>query len=117
MHVSRWEEVEAKPVTDPGARGVSIRVLMGENVGAPTFTMRHFSLAPGGSTPYHSHPWEHEVYVLAGRGKAMRKSGETEVAKGSFVYVPPDEEHSFTNAGDGPFEFLCVIPAAKLCLR
>ena len=117
MHVSRWEEVEAKPVTDPGARGVSIRVLMGENVGAPTFTMRHFSLAQGGSTPYHSHPWEHEVYVLSGTGKVLRKDGETEVAKGSFVYVPLDEEHSFVNAGDNSFEFLCVIPAAKLCLR
>jgi quercetin dioxygenase-like cupin family protein len=117
MHVSRWEEVEAKPVTDPGARGVSIRVLMGENVGAPTFTMRHFSLAQGGSTPYHSHPWEHEVYVLSGTGKVLRKGGETEVAKGSFVYVPLDEEHSFVNAGDNSFEFLCIIPAAKLCLR
>jgi quercetin dioxygenase-like cupin family protein len=117
MHVSRWEDVEAKPVDDPGARGVSIRVLMGENVGAPTFAMRRFSLSPGGGTPYHSHPWEHEVYVLSGNGKVMRKGGETEIATGSFVYVPPDEEHSFTNAGDGPFDFLCVIPAAKLCFR
>jgi len=117
MHVSRWEEVEAKPVTDPGAKGVSIRVLMGENVAAPTFTMRHFSLEPGGSTPYHAHPWEHEVYVLSGTGNILRKGGETKVAPGSFAYVPPDEDHSFVNTGEGPFEFLCVIPAAKLCLR
>jgi len=117
MHVSRWEDVEAKPVSDPGARGVSIRVLMGENVGAPTFTMRHFSLAPGGSTPYHAHPWEHEVYVLTGKGKVLRKGGDSEVGPGNFVYVPPDEEHSFVNEGNGPFEFLCIIPAAKLCLR
>lgn len=117
MHVSRWEEVEGKPVTDPGAKGVSIRVLMGDNVGAPTFSMRHFELSPGGSTPYHTHPWEHEVFVLSGKGKLLRKGGETGIGPGSFVYVPPDEEHSFVNGGDAPFSFLCVIPATKFCLR
>jgi hypothetical protein len=33
-------------ITDPGAEGITIRVLMGDNVGAPTFTMRHFEIAP-----------------------------------------------------------------------
>ena len=117
MHAAQWKEIEGKTVTEPGARGVTIRVLMGENVGAPTFTMRHFEIAPGGATPYHTHPWEHEVYVLSGKGKARRKGGETEVGPGSFVYVAPDEEHNFENAGDAPFSFLCVIPAAKFCLR
>ncbi len=117
MLVSRHSEVEGKPVTESGAKNVTIRVLMGENVGAPNFTMRHFTLAPGGSTPYHTHPWEHEVYVLSGTGKALRKGGETEVSPGSFVYVPPDEEHSFVNAGESPFVFLCVIPATKVCHR
>ena len=45
------------------------------------------------------------------------EGGETEVGPGSFVYVAPDEEHNFENAGDTPFTFLCVIPAAKFCLR
>lgn len=117
MHVSRWDAVEARPVTDPGAENVTIRILMGDNVGAPTFAMRHFSVGKGGSTPYHTHPWEHEVYVLSGKGKVARKGGETPVEPGSFVFVPPDEEHSFSNAGEDPFEFLCIIPAAKYCLR
>ena len=117
MHTATWSEVEGKPVTEPGARGVTIRVLMGDNVGAPTFTMRHFEVAPGGATPYHTHPWEHEVYVLSGKGKARRKDGETAVGPGSFVFVAGGEEHSFENAGDAPFTFLCVIPATKVCLR
>jgi quercetin dioxygenase-like cupin family protein len=117
MHVASWEDVEGKQVTDAGARGVTIRVLMGENVGAPTFAMRHFSLAPGGNTPRHAHSWEHEVYVLSGKGTVVRPDGETEIVPGNFIYVPPDEEHSFVNAGEHPFEFLCVIPAAKLCIR
>jgi quercetin dioxygenase-like cupin family protein len=47
----------------------------------------------------------------------VRPDGETEIVPGNFIYVPPDEEHSFVNAGEHPFEFLCVIPAAKLCIR
>lgn len=116
MHTAKWSAIEGKPVTDPGAKGVTIRVLMGQNVGAPNFTMRHFEIAPGGHTPLHSHPWEHEVYVLSGKGIARRKNGQSEVGPGFFVYVPPGEEHNFANAGDEPFTFLCVIPAANLCL-
>ena len=117
MHVGCWKDVEGKAVADPGAEGVTIRVLMGDNVGAPTFTTRHFEVAPGGHTPFHAHPWEHEVFVLSGKGKVLRKGGETEVGPGSFVFVPPDEEHAFANAGGEPFSFLCAIPAAKVCLR
>ena len=117
MHVGSLQDVEGKAVTDPGASGVTIRVLMGDNVGAPTFATRHFEVAPGGHTPFHAHPWEHEVFVLTGKGKVLRKGGETEVGPGSYVYVPPDEEHAFANTGAGTFTFLCAIPATKVCLR
>ncbi|HEX9191576.1 MAG TPA: cupin domain-containing protein, partial [Candidatus Deferrimicrobiaceae bacterium] len=80
-------------------------------------TTRHFELAPGGHTPFHAHPWEHEVFVLSGKGMVLRAGGETEVGPGSFVFVPPDEEHAFANAGSETFSFLCAIPAAKACLR
>ncbi len=113
MHVAKWNEVEGKGVSEAGANGVTIRVLMGDNVNAPTFVMRHFEIAPGGGTPYHTHPWEHEVYVLSGRGRVRRKGGETELEAGSFVYVAPDEEHNFVNTGAAPFAFLCVIPSKK----
>jgi quercetin dioxygenase-like cupin family protein len=117
MHVAKWDEVEAKGVSEQGAEGVTLRVLMGENVGAPTCAMRRFDVAPGGRTPYHAHPWEHEVYVLSGKGKVRRAGGESAVEGGSFVYVAPGEEHSFANVGEEPFVFLCVIPVAKPCVK
>ena len=117
MHVGEWAHVEGKAVREAGAKGVTIRVLMGDNVGAPNFVMRHFEIAPGGCTPYHAHPWEHEVYVLGGTGAVCRKDGETPIGPGSFVYIPPDEEHNFLNAAGAPLTFLCVIPATRVCLR
>jgi quercetin dioxygenase-like cupin family protein len=118
MHVAKWNEADAKGVAEPGAEGVTIRVLMGDNVGAPNFAMRRFELAPGGRTPYHAHAWEHEVYVLSGRGKVRRAGGgESEIEGGSFVFVAPDEEHNFVNVGDAPFVFLCVVPVSKPCVK
>ena len=117
MHTAKWDDIEGTEITEPGATGVTIRVLMGDNVGAPSFTMRHFEIATGGYTPFHAHPWEHEVYVLSGTGTVRQKDGQKAVGPGSFVYVPPDEEHNFENAGDVPFSFLCVIPARRPCVR
>jgi quercetin dioxygenase-like cupin family protein len=117
MHIGAWKDVEGKAATDAGAGGVTIRVLMGDNVGALNFTLRHFEVLPGGHTPFHAHPWEHEVFVLSGKGKVKRKDGEADVGPGSFVFVPPDEEHAFANTGTDTFSFLCAIPATKACLR
>jgi len=86
------------------------RVLIGPEQGAEEFVMRLFTLSKGGSTPYHTHPWEHEVFVISGTGKVRSVSGLVDVGAGDFVYVPADDEHQFVNAGGDPFEFLCVVP-------
>jgi len=86
------------------------RVLIGPDQGAPNFIMRLFTLEQGGFSPYHTHPWEHEAFVLSGRGTVKGKDGETQVEAGDFVFVPPNEEHQFLNSGEEPFEFLCIIP-------
>ena len=88
MHTAKWNDIEGKAVTDAGAKGVTIRVLMGDNVGAPTFTMRHFEIAPGGRTPFHAHAWEHEVYILSGRGKVRQKDGDREGARSPSSSCP-----------------------------
>ena len=48
------------------AEGTSIQVLTADG---PNFVMREFTIAPGGHTPHHTHPWEHHTYILAGKGK------------------------------------------------
>ena len=86
------------------------RVLIGPEQGAPTFVMRLFTVEADGCSPYHTHPWEHEVFVLAGKGTVKSPDGEVQVSAGDCVYVPPNEEHQFLNAGADPFEFLCIVP-------
>lgn len=115
MYVSKLEELESRRVEDPEAEGVTSRTLGGGKLGNPNFDMRHFTVAPGGHTSFRACPWETEIFVLSGRGKALRMSGETEIGPGSFVFVPPGEEHGLANNGDEPLSYLCVIPAAKYC--
>lgn len=86
------------------------RVLIGPEEGAPNFVMRRFTIGPDGHSPYHTHPWEHQVYVLAGRGEVRFAGGVAAVKPGNFAYVPPMDEHQFVNTGDEAFEFLCVVP-------
>jgi len=106
MKVSDYLDI--KPVQE--LPGVVKREVINADDGAPNFCMRVFEVEPGSSTPSHSHPWEHEVFVLSGRGVVLGGEGETQIAKDSVVFVPPDEHHCFVNNGDEPLRFICVIP-------
>ena len=80
--------------------------------GAPHFAMRQFEVAAGGYTPRHSHPYEHEVYVLDGTGVVYEGDTPHPLRAGDVVFVKPDEVHQFRNSGAGPLRFLCLIPNA-----
>jgi len=102
-----------KPVAMEGARGAVIRELITDRDGAPTFAMRLFELAPEGHTPKHSHPHEHEIYILAGAGQLGGAAGGRPLRQGDAVFVPGGVEHQFANTGSGPLRFLCLIPIEK----
>ena len=106
MKIYHYEEVEAFQKSP----GVMQRTLIGPEQGAPNFVMRLFELAPGTSPRYHSHSWEHEVFVLSGRGIVRSESGDTEIAEGSVAFIEPNEPHGLANSGDEPLRFICLIP-------
>jgi quercetin dioxygenase-like cupin family protein len=106
MKVQNYLDTEA--IED--APGVSHRVVIGADDGAPTFIMRVFEVKTGSSTPFHSHPWEHEVFVLSGKGVVRGRKGERLLGEGTVVFVAPNEEHCFSNTGSAPLRFICVIP-------
>ena len=59
-----YSEVEAEKVTVEGAKDVTVRWVISEDDGAPNFAMRIFEFKPDGHSPYHSHDWEHEIFIL-----------------------------------------------------
>jgi quercetin dioxygenase-like cupin family protein len=110
MKVNHHEQVDQAPVTMEGASGCQVRWLIDEKQGAPNFAMRQFEVAPGGYTPRHSHPYEHEVFVLEGQGIVIEGDVEHPLTAGDFVFVTPDEIHQFRNTGEKPLKFLCLVP-------
>ena len=106
MKIRNYRQVEGMTA----APGVTMRVVAGTAEGAPTFVMRVFEVQPGSATPLHTHPWEHEVFVLAGKGVARSGGKETALAEGDAVTVLPNEQHSFLNAGKDMFRMICVVP-------
>jgi quercetin dioxygenase-like cupin family protein len=108
MLVRNREQVEV--VTYSGeAKGVEMRPLITDKEGAPHFAMRVFNLTPEGYTPYHTHDWEHEVYILAGIGAVRGKQGERPLRPGDSIFIAPNEEHQFRAGSDG-LQFICCVP-------
>lgn len=104
------EEVHVAEVCMEGAEGVGMGVLLGPEDGAPNFVLRRFRLEPGGHTPFHSHAWEHEIYVLRGVGEARHAGGTFPMNPGTVILAEPGEMHGFFNTGKDPLEFLCIVP-------
>ncbi len=74
--------------------------------------MREFQIDPGGHTPRHHHPYEHEVYVLQGEGVIYEGDSAHRITAGDVILVRPDEVHQFRNESREAFRFLCLIPNA-----
>jgi quercetin dioxygenase-like cupin family protein len=114
MRVTNLSQIDRQPVQMEGSHGCHVRWLVGERDEAPNFAMRQFEVAPGGYTPHHSHPYEHEVFVLEGEGVILDGTGDRPVERrlraGDVVYVAPNDVHQFRNPGNVPLKFLCLVP-------
>lgn len=115
MLLRRAESTPPTPVTMDGVKGVSMRLMVGRADGAPTFSMRHFTVEPGGHTPRHSHAYEHEVFILSGAGRVEQDGEFAEIRGGDVLFVEPDKLHQFVNTGSTPLEFLCFVPVTFDC--
>jgi len=110
MKIERSEKIAKMPVKVEGAENVEIRVLISKADGAPTFAMRMFEIQPGGHTPLHRHPHEHEVFVLEGTGTFVHEGRSYPITREDVVFVPGDDEHCFKNTGKSILRFLCLVP-------
>ena len=110
MYVTHRDDVLAEALAIGGAKGSSMQWLTGEHVGANAFAMRLVRVAPGGRTPDHAHPWEHQWFFLAGSGEVADGAGaRTAVRPGSVAFVPDGEKHFIENTGADALEIICLV--------
>ena len=90
--------------------GVSIRYLVLEEFGAPNFELRYFEVQKGGKTSIDEHPYEHEVFVLRGRGKLLKGDKEHPLRPNDAILIEPNEKHRLLQEGEEALGFLCIVP-------
>src|SRR5919108_3414635 len=110
MVIKRYADV--KPGQYAGVpAGVEMREMITAGDGAPNFSLRVFDLDPGASTPFHAHGWEHEVFILQGKGRVRTEGQETPFQSGDSVFIAPHETHCFIADIGVPLRFICVVPS------
>ncbi|MEW5819444.1 MAG: cupin domain-containing protein [Cyanobacteriota bacterium] len=111
MKVIDHQNVPAVDVNVEGAKAAKIRKILTPNEGTPNFAMRIFELDIHGCTPYHTHEWEHEIFVLSGKGLLINEHGDKiDLYPGVAALIPPNEKHQFQNASSETFKFMCLVP-------
>ncbi len=110
MKITRLEDCPAGAVNMEGVRGATKQVPIGKADGSPTFSVRVFTLEPGGHTPHHSHAAEHVNYVLEGQGEILTDEGPRPIAQGDYVLIKPQERHQYRNPSSERLVFLCMVP-------
>lgn len=109
MKFFHYKDVEQKKA-EKGASKLRVRWLITKEMGAEKFAMRLFEMEAGGYSPFHSHPWEHEVFILEGEGLAVGGERERKFRTGDVIFIPPSEKHQFKNNSKKTAKFLCLIP-------
>jgi len=114
MKIEKCTNIEKKAVGVEGAKDAGIRWLISKEDGAENFAMRLFEIQPGGYTPLHVHPHEHEIFAVEGEGVFVYEDEEYQFEKDYVIFVPGGKEHRFKNTGSGLLRLLCLIPASAV---
>jgi quercetin dioxygenase-like cupin family protein len=110
--IRKLEDVASTGVDMDGVKDVTRQLVLGSADGVPNFSIRVFTIEPGGHTPHHSHEVEHLNYVISGQGALMDGEGQANpLNKGEFAFVAPHDVHQFRNMSDSEnFVFMCMVP-------
>ena len=114
MKIEKSNNILKMPVSMEGAKDVEIRWLISKEDGAGNFAMRMFEIQPGGHTPLHTHPHEHEVFIVEGQGALVFEGKEHSFGPEYVIFVPGGKEHQFKNTGGSLVRLLCLIPASAV---
>jgi len=112
VKITNLTTLDKKRMTIEGAKDTWKQIPISRADGTPSFSLRVFTVEPGGHTPFHTHDFEHVNYVIDGTGALVNHAGEEhEINKGDFILVLPNEQHQYRNkAQDKPFVIMCGVP-------
>jgi len=84
MFVSHRDLIEKKQISEY----ITKQVLVGPKEGWKDHVMRMFTLEKGGKAPRHSHPWQHIIYAVEGKGNLYMEGKDYPLKAGSWPMSP-----------------------------
>lgn len=116
MKVQHYRDVGPLSMEDAkdATQGLTVRRVISNVDGAADSTTDVSIIAPGGFSARHAHPWEHQVFAVAGKGAVTDGRESTPFRGREVIVIPADEPHQFVNDGDSDVLFVCLIPKAAL---
>ncbi|EQB65495.1 MAG: hypothetical protein AMDU3_IPLC00002G0132 [Thermoplasmatales archaeon I-plasma] len=90
--------------------GGKIRWLITHRDGAPNFSMRLITVPKGKSTPNHSHDYEHEIFLIEGKGEAVLDGRKFPVDSNHFLFIPGGVKHTISALED--MKMICIVPVS-----
>ena len=108
MHVEHYRDIPLLPVEGTGQAtpGLTTRRILPP--AAAEATMDICEINAGASSAFHTHPWEHQVFVVAGQGAVTDGQSPIQFSAGDVVVIPADQPHQFINVGDSNVVFVCL---------
>jgi mannose-6-phosphate isomerase-like protein (cupin superfamily) len=92
----------------PASPNREFRYLVNQDVGCRDVT-QFVGIIPPGRAGMHSHTYDEVVYVIEREGVLHLGGGETPIARGSCIHLPPLQEHCLENTGAEPMRVLGVF--------
>ena len=88
--------------------------VQGPSDGVPNYVMLYVQHPPGGSSPHHTHAWEHQAFIVEGEGVLWCDGKEFPIKAGDAVLVPPESDHQFRNTGSTTLSRVTVNPLSSV---
>lgn len=88
--------------------------ILGPDDGVPNYVMLYVRHDPGGSSPFHTHEWEHQAFITEGAGVVEVDGKEYPIKQGDCVLVPGGSQHQFRNTGDVMLSRVTVNPLSSV---
>lgn len=76
--------------------------------GARNYSMRYIKVKKGGSTPEHSHYYEHEIYIISGEGSVYVDGIKEDFGPSDFIFIPGGKIHRIDAKKE--IKMICVVP-------
>ncbi len=70
--------------------------------------LKLFIMHPSGYSPLHSHPAQHCVVILEGKGTVSNGKKATAIVSGDVINIASNEPHQFKATADIPLKFIAA---------